>query len=551
MKNINKIFTLVAAALTVSLSSCIEETFPESGTAIESQMSNAGLVSAINGMSSQYSQGYLVYGEQEHETDMAYPGLMIAQTEMLGDMYPEGSNSGYDWYRTYNTFSASMNENSYFSYLPWRTLYMFVKSANDAIKTYKAMENPSDENKNYAAQAYTYRAYDYYMLMVLFEPKANIYTDCSKVLGLTVPIVTDETTEEQAMNNPRVQHDEMVKFILDDLQKAVDLYTETGFQNGASTAPTLQVTYGIMAKVYLWDEQYAKAYEYANKSIELAEANGAAPMTKSELTSATSAFTTATSGWMWYTVYSAENMGNLCNFTGWVSGEADWGYSSLTLPAIDASLYNKMGINDYRRKQFLDPDRKRGDYETCRTQDWIMDSNTPAYLALKFRCKNGDYETYSVGGAVDVPIMRIEEMYLVRAEAAGMSQGVAAGVALLNDYTKKYRDLAYNCKATTERELQLAVLDQMRIEFWGEGNAFPSAKRIQPGVMQNYTGTNAPADIFKINCKGMKPNWNLVIPNYEIQSNQAIEGHNNPDPTSAIKGPSKENEYAEGNNIQY
>lgn len=139
MKNINKIFTLVAAALTVSLSSCIEETFPESGTAIESQMSNAGLVSAINGMSSQFSQGYLVYGEQEHETDMAYPGLMIAQTEMLGDMYPEGSNSGYDWYRTYNTFSSSMNENSYYSYLPWRTLYMFVKSANDAIKDRKSV----------------------------------------------------------------------------------------------------------------------------------------------------------------------------------------------------------------------------------------------------------------------------------------------------------------------------------------------------------------------------------------------------------------------------
>ena len=86
----------------------------------------------------------------------------------------------------------------------------------------------------------------------------------------------------------------------------------------------------------------------------------------------------------------------------------------------------------------------------------------------------------------------------------------------------------------------------MRIEFWGEGNAFPSAKRIQPGIIQNYTGTNAPADIFKINCKSIKPNWNLVIPINETQSNQAIAGFNNPDPTSAIKGPSPINEYAEG-----
>lgn len=545
MKNINKIFTLMAAtALVTSLSGCIDETFPESSTAIESQMSNAGLSSAIKGMSAQFTQGYLVYGEQEHETDMAYPQFMIAQTEMLGDIYPEGSNSGYDWYRTYNTFSASMNENSYFSYLPWRTLYMFVKSANDAVKTYKAISDPTDENKNYAAQAYTYRAFDYYMLMVLFEPKANPYTDCSSVLGLTVPIVTDETTEDQAKNNKRATHKEMVDFILADLQNAVDLYTSTGFQDGSSTAPTLQVTYGVMSKVYLWDEQYDKAFEYADKAIKLAEANGATMMNKSELTNATSAFTTATKGWMWYTAYPAENMENLANFTGWISAEADWGYSSLTMPAIDASLYHKMGINDYRRKQFLDPDRKRGDYETCRTQDWIMDA--PDYLALKFRCKNGDYQTYSVGAAVDVPIMRLEELYLIRAEAAGMSQSLAAGVKYLTEFVQKNRDLAYKCNATTTRELQLAVLDQMRIEFWGEGNAFPSAKRIQPGIIQNYTGTNAPADIFKINCKGIKPNWNLVIPINETQSNQAIAGFNNPDPTSAIKGPSPINEYAEG-----
>ena len=217
MKLFKSIYTVFALGTVLSLSSCIEEVKPESEYATEEQMSSSGLSSAISGMSSQFSKGYLVYGEQTHETDMGYPQFMIAFTEMMGDMYPGGSNSGYDWYRTYNTMSASMNANSYFSYLPWRTLYMFVKSANDAIKTYKNISNPNDEDKNYAAQAYGYRAFDYYMLMVVFEPVENKYTDCSKVLGYTVPIVDDETTEEQANNNPRVTHDEMVKFILSDL----------------------------------------------------------------------------------------------------------------------------------------------------------------------------------------------------------------------------------------------------------------------------------------------------------------------------------------------
>ena len=249
MKDFKKIYYIMAIAATFSLSSCIEETFPESEYATEDQMSNAGLVSAVNGLSSQYAQGYLVYGDQEHETDMAYPQFMIAQTEMLGDMYPLGSNSGYDWYRTYNTMSDSMNENRYFSYLPWRTLYMFIKGANDAIKTYKAISDPKTDDINYAAQSYGYRAFNYYMLMILFEPVANKYTDCSKVLGLTVPIVTDETTEEQANNNPRVTHDEMVEFILSDLSTAEELFTKTGYTAKSHTAPDLAVIKGLQAKV--------------------------------------------------------------------------------------------------------------------------------------------------------------------------------------------------------------------------------------------------------------------------------------------------------------
>lgn len=546
MKIFKTLYSVLAFGAALSLTGCIEEVFPEKEHATEDQMKDAGLVSAINGMSSQFCQGYLVYeGKQTHETDMAYPQLMIAFTEMLGDMYPGGSNSGYDWYRNYNTMSASMGPSSYFSYLPWRTLYMFIKSANDAIKTYKGIAEPKNEDKNYAAQAYGYRAFEYYLLMALFEPVENEYTDVKDVLGLTVPIVTDETTEEQANNNPRVSHDEMVKFILSDLEEAEKLFTETGYTAKNHTAPDLSVIKALQAKVYLWDKKYAEAYTAADKAIELAEANGAAMMTQTELTSANSAFTTATSGWLWYTHYSAENMGNLCNFIGWMSGEADWGYSSLSRPMIDKSLYDKMGLNDYRRKQFLDPDRQRGDYETCRDEEYL--AAAPNYLALKFRCAGGDYQTYSKGGAVDVPIMRLEELYLLRAEAAGMSQGVAKGVELLNKWVSTYRDPAYKCKATTERDMQLAVLTQMRIEFWGEGNAFPSAKRIKPGVMQYYEGTNAPSNIFYINAKGIKPNWTLVIPQFELDSNKALVGHNNPDPTKTVDGTkAKKGEYAEG-----
>ncbi|MDR3218435.1 MAG: RagB/SusD family nutrient uptake outer membrane protein [Dysgonamonadaceae bacterium] len=541
MKTVNKLLSLLAVAA-LMLTGCIDETFPEGDTATSEQIgaSATALEASLNGIPSQMSQGYLVYGGQTHETDMAYPQFMIMQTELLGDMYPLGSNSGYDWYRNYNTFNGVVGETSYFAYLPWFTLYKFIKSANDIIAAVDITdESLSPSIKGAAGVAYACRAFDYYLLTVFFEPVENKYTDCSKVLGLTVPFVTEETTGEIAKNNPRASHNDMIAFILSDLDKAEQCLED--YTPSSRMFPGLAVAYGIKAKVYLLDGQYDKAAEYARKAI---DTFGGTPVTQSQWEDPTTGFCVANQAWMWYVNYAAESMGNLCNFTGWMSGEADWGYSSLTRPSIDKSLYDKIAATDFRKHTFLDPQKfDFYNYQTSRDAAYINDA--PAHLTLKFRCKGGDWETYSIGGAVDVPVMRVEEMYLIEAEAVGASQGVGAGVAKLNGFMKTYRQPDYNFTTSDLRTFQLEVLTQMRIEFWGEGNAFPTAKRLKPGVMQNYEGTNAPSDIFKVNCEGIKPIWNLVIPISEVQANVALEGNNNPDPTATIVYPSPVGQYSD------
>jgi hypothetical protein len=526
----------ILAALSISalaLTSCIDETFPENSTATSEQVgaSATALEASLNGIPSQLSQGYYVYGDQVHETDMSYPQFMIAQTELLGDMYPLGSNVGYDWYRNYNIFAA-VGENTYYAYLPWFTLYRYVKAADDIISTVDIEdENLSNTVKGITGIAYTYRAFSYYMLTVFYEPVENIYTDCSNVLGLTVPKVTEETTGDIAKNNPRLTHDEMIEFIISDLdiaEKCLANYTPD-----SKLYPSLAVVYGIKAKVYMWDEDYANAAKYARLAI---TTSGATPVTKDQWLDVNTGFNTVNQAWMWYINYAAESMGNLCNFIGWMSGEADWGYSSLTRPSIDRSLYDKIADTDFRKYSFLDPQKYDFyDYQSCRDTEYINDA--PACLSLKFRCRNGDYETYSVGGAVDLPVMRVEEMYLIEAYATGAANGVGSGVALLNSFMQNYRQPDYNYTGSNLRDFEIEVLTQMRIEFWGEGNAFPIAKRLQPDVIQNYTGTNAPTDAFKINCKGIKPNWNFVIPTSEVQSNSALETTNNPDPSGCIVTP--------------
>ncbi len=543
MKKITKILALLAVSA-VALTGCIKEVQPLTSYATSEQIaeSSSAMEASVNGIPAKMAQGYMVYGEQVHETDMAFPQFMIAFTELLGDMYPLGSNSGYDWYRNYNTFSSNFGDNSYFAYLPWFTCYQFIKSSNDIIASVD-LDDPeiSDMVRAYVGMAYACRAFDYYLLTVMYEPKENIYTDCSKVLGLTVVRVDENTTAEMAKKNPRMTHQEVTEFMLSDLQIAEDCLK--GFNNTNRMFPGLDVVYGIRAKVHMWDEDYANAAKYARLAI---DTFGGSPVTAAQWNDVNSGFNTANQAWMWYTHYSAENMGNLCNFTGWMSGEADWGYSSLTFPSIDKSLYDKIADNDFRKYSFLDPAKYDFyNYQTCRDKEYI--EAAPAHLSLKFRCLGGDWETYSVGGAVDVPIMRVEEMYLLEAEAVGMSQSVAAGAELLNAFMQNYRQPDYNFTPSTERAFQLEVLTQERIEFWGEGWGFPNAKRIRPGIIQNYEGTNAPADIFKINCRDIKPNWNFVIPLTEIQSNPALEGWNNPNPTATVKGPTPIGTYAPAN----
>ena len=527
----------------LALTSCIEETFPEDSVATSEQISaSAGAMeAALRGIPASMAQGYYVYGTQVHETDMAYPAYMIAQTEFLGDMFP-GGNSGYDWYYGYNSTNGNMSSTSYPSYLCWFTFYKFIKGANDIIATVD-MDDPNvtDAVKGAVGVAYATRAFNYYMLTVFYEPKANIYTDCSKVLGLTVPKVTEATTNEIAKNNPRMTHDEMIEFIISDLEIAEGALKN--YTPESKLLPNLAVVYGIRAKVHMWDEDYENAAKYARLAI---ETSGATPVTDSQWNDLATGFNTANQAWMWFFRYDAENMGNLCNFTGWMSGEADWGYSSLSKPVIDRSLYESIPYTDFRKKTFIDPDREKYPRATVRDAEWL--ASAPDYLALKFRCKNEDFEAYNIGGVVDVPVMRVEEMYFIEAEAVAHTQGVAAGKALLEDFMKAYRDPAYVCFIEELRPFQIEVLRQMRIEFWGEGCAFQQAKRIRPGVMQNYTGTNAPDDNTLVNCEGMKPNWNMVIPESEITSNIALKDMNNPNPTKTVLCPSVENEYAPGNN---
>ena len=509
----------------------------DSATAEQVGASASALTGLVAAIPAQMSQGYLVYGTQSSEFDMAYPGMMLILDSAAGELV-DGGETGYDWYSFWSSNDYTLGANTSRSYCPWRTMYIFVKCANDVIGSVNP-EEATQESLVALGRAYAYRANAYLILAQIYEWKAptdpNVdskYVPDGDITGLTVPIVTEATTQEDAKNNPRASKADIYDLIFSDLDKAEEYLADV---TTTSILPSLPVVYGLKARAYLALEQYASAAEYADKAI---TAKAGKPLSQDQWENPTTGFndySANSNSWMWYVAYSAETMGNLCNFVAHASAEETWtSYGWNVARGIQRRLYESIPDTDWRKHSWIDPDGKDY-YDYKLNRDVFSGSKAlPAYTSLKFRPAQGNCDTYSVGGATNVPTMRLEEMYLIKAEGLAMSNKISEAQTTLEELIKT-RDSAYSATAFgSASELQVEIYRQKRIELWGEGLIFYDAKRLGMGVTNGYTGTNA-QEGYRFNCTGVAPWWNFVIPQSEINGNPAIDGFNNPDPSTTVK----------------
>lgn len=563
MKNKNLFLLVTATAVSALLSSCIKETFPLEAAATSDQMakSSAAMKGSVDGLVAQAYQPYYFYGSSNQlEFDISYAGLLITYSRMTDDVVNNSNEIGYDWWSGYTgAYGYNMNKETSRQTVPYMTLYKIIKSANDIIGPLASSESLNSEQKIYLGTAYAYRALMYHDLYNMYLPALNKYTDCSKVEGLTVPIILSSAEPESEYKSARAPKEALSALVISDLDKAEELLAD--YTPSSGRYPGIAVVYGLKARMYLAISDYANAATFARKAI---DASGKTPLTEEQWHDPTKAFcdATANNSWMWYYTISGNNMGNLCNPTGFLGGETDWGYNSLTHFAIHKWLYDRMNRTDFRKRSFLDPDRTTypASYYQWADQDGFLGAypfeDLPDYFSLKIRCKGGDWKTYSIGGAVDWPIMRVEEMYLIEAEALGMSQGEAAGIAALESFMKTYRDPSYSYSAAAAtfqqgfvKNFQEEVLYQKRVEFFEEGVGFFDAKRIRPGIKTWYPGSNIIHDTMKYDIEEVSPYWNFVLPNNEEENNNylikedgvptEIDGvmttPNNPDPTKKVE----------------
>lgn len=572
------ITTIAFCAAASLFNSCIEETFPTDVASTEQVAESTTALEALANATAAHMNAYnILNASSANATDYGYPAIMTARDVMCND-FPV-SKTGYDYFN--NPWGSTNYLGDYaYQQIIWYFYYGLINNAHSTIRTVDPAE-ASEAAKQYLGSALAYRAMAYLELSCMFEYKptgvSNLDSKASadNIYGLTVPIVTENTPEETAQKNPRAPFYKMYRFILNDLNRAEEYLAD--FTRKARNTPDLSVVYGLKARTWLEiatrfrlspedlstqmahesdselkefaplgissaEECYAKALEYARKAI---NSGVYSPLTQDQWHNTTSGFNKSDSqnSWMLGIIIGTNSVNsNYRNFIGNVSPETTFGvanYKYDTFRMISKSLYDQIPDADWRKVTWIAPE-DAGKAPSAKYHTLLSDeiwAKTPAYTGFKFRPGSGEMDVYKTGAATDIPVMRIEEMYFIEAEALAFTQGMAAGVAALENFMNQYRytDGSYKCG-------QLAGIDefldklmvQKRIEFWGEGLIYFDYKRLRMQVLRGYKGTNhLTAQRFNSIPGYVAPWLNIYITETEERVNTSII--NNPDPTKAIK----------------
>lgn len=543
--NILKSFLILAAAAFVA-SGCIKETFPENGTATAAQVasSSSALQAMLNSipaaMVTTGTAGYLS-GYDVH-FDFGIGNIHLMTENMLEDFVTLADNPYYNRNYAYGMCEDQGPRYIYCAYF-WDCYYPWIKTCNDIISSVRAGgEEPAANIAPILGKAYAYRAFFYLDLARLFEFKKNKYFSHPELEGLTVPIINENTKETDANNNPRAKRDSMYNFILSDLKNA-EKYLADAEKNVYE--PGIDVVNGLRARAYLEmgasgdAGAYDKAVEYAQKVIDA----GYTVLTQAKWEDPVNGFNNATAnGWIWGVGITAENFNNICTYAAFLCSEGQWGYAPLAQLGASKRFYEAIPDTDFRKHSWLDPKRlEYYNYKFAGTEingkEFLAgNANVPEakdYEHIKFRPAGGNCTDYNIGNATDIPLMRVEEMYFIKAEALAQSGNLDDGKKVLTDFIKT-RNAAYTCQASSNADFLEDLLFQKRVEFWGEGILIFDYKRLDHGITRGYKGTNWPTD-WCFNCEGRSPQWNIVITRAETQANKGIPDElNNPDPSTFV-----------------
>jgi len=528
MKTKYKVLAIAFAGL--SMTACNDlDTEPLGGTVTSEQktdvveerpeMAQAAVNALPEGIKA-YLGNYSEFGALH--TDFGVPSLNMMLDSRGTDM--PSAALGNNWYSAALTMQ-DFGPRYFNNLLTWNTYYNMILSANNVALTIPGdAEDP--ELQYFRAQAVGFRAFCYMQMVQLYA-----FTYKTNANDPALPVITDANMNEAAQSCPLSTVAEVWDVVKTDLNEAIALL-ESAYNGGVKPTSkryiSLATAYGLRARANLVTTDWAGAAADAQKAIDTAKADGLAPFSYERAAQATGFVNRNDVNMMWCATMEPTEDGATSTVISFASQMGPWssnGYTSIgNYRCISNKLYAQISSADARKAWWLDGSAKAASTLPAAYADFVQNAKANGlvsadllpYTTVKFAAPNNE-----PGGTVsnlDYPLMRVEEMYLILAEAQGM-QSAGTGAATLQSFVSTYRNPAYTCSAGSSEALQEEVWFQRRIELWGEGFSYFDIMRLGKGI--DRRGCGFPAE-FVFNVQPGDPVLIFDIPQTEQQGNPAI-----------------------------
>lgn len=502
MKTIYK-FSLITLLSMAMFSSCSEDLLDTSPTTAiatnEIAQSSGKALAAINGMYRLlYTPGYTSEWQTE---EFGLVSINLAADLMGEDHIQAAAGSEWFWYDYLYGVKADYTGNAGRPYGVWNFFYTLIANANYITNAEETMEGDPSDVKYVIGQAYAIRAFSYFMLSQWYARTLVGHED-----EPCVPIYTMPTTKE-TQGEPRSTNAQVYAQIDADILKAEELLSASERVRDSKSHLGLAEVYGLHARIAQVEEKWTDALNAADMAIAEAKKEG---INVAGVTQFLGLNSVDAQNVMWgVKIIADQTTGYASFFTHMDADMGKYGYSARQ--QISRSLYAKMGDKDERRAWWNPNDPANGDN---------------GYQQEKFKFVN--YQTWEG----DYVLMRIEEMYLVKAEAECMLGQEDNARQTLTTLIKT-RDKDYECTKTgtdlgiltsdKTGSLREEIINQRRIELWGEYGRIYDIRRLHQGFVRS-TDDGHPGDAIYIASEDPESYiWVMVIPQSEFDGNTNMD----------------------------
>jgi hypothetical protein len=418
------------------------------------------------------------------------PAVVLAADLMGEDMVQEAQGAGWFWHDYNYEERQRYASKIYGCYFRWKYFYQIIGNVNYIISAENTASGDSTEIENIMGQAYSLRAYAYFMLIQSYQ---QTYVGHESLPG--VPIYTDPTTSSTEGAGRGTVSDTYAQ-IDSDINKGIALLEESGMDQDHKSHLDYYAANLLKARIALVENRWNDAAEASAIAM---KKPGCTLLTRAQATVVKGTFDDNTFDW---TTGSTP-------FNSISSPDVMWGAEQLSEQSnVYASLYSMMDactnvyyaaespkcISNWLYSQIPSTDIRKGWWNGDigkPLSSWKYGANIN-YNQFKFQWRNQEAHTG------DIVFMRMEEAYLINAEALCKLQDFdGARNSLVEVGSRRDTSFAKRVAFLTGSEQTFAsvgkvttlydeIILQRRIELWGETGRMFDILRLAKGFTRYW-----------------------------------------------------------------